>query len=35
MVEVKSISKSYGLKAVVDDVSVNIQTGKITSFIGS
>lgn len=34
MVEVKSISKSYGLKAVVDDVSVSIQKGKITSFIG-
>jgi iron complex transport system ATP-binding protein len=34
MVEVQSISKSYGLKAVVDDVSVNIQKGKITSFIG-
>lgn len=34
MVEVQSISKSYGLKAVVDDVSVKIQKGKITSFIG-
>ncbi|OES46714.1 ABC transporter ATP-binding protein [Domibacillus iocasae] len=34
MVEVQSISKSYGLKAVVDNVSVNIQKGKITSFIG-
>ncbi|MCI2252895.1 ABC transporter ATP-binding protein [Domibacillus sp. 8LH] len=34
MVEVQSVSKSYGLKAVVDDVSVNIQKGKITSFIG-
>ncbi|OLN23915.1 iron ABC transporter ATP-binding protein [Domibacillus antri] len=34
MVEVHSVSKSYGLKAVVDDVSVNIEKGKITSFIG-
>ncbi len=34
MVEVNSVSKLYGLKAVVDDVSVNIQKGKITSFIG-
>lgn len=34
MVEVQSVSKSYGLKAVVDDVSVSIQKGKITSFIG-
>ncbi|WP_046174324.1 iron ABC transporter ATP-binding protein [Domibacillus indicus] len=34
MVEVQSISKSYGLKAVVDNVSVNIQKSKITSFIG-
>jgi iron complex transport system ATP-binding protein len=34
MVEVHSVSKSYGLKAVVDNVSVNIEKGKITSFIG-
>lgn len=34
MVDVQSVSKSYGLKAVVDDVSVSIQKGKITSFIG-
>lgn len=34
MVEVQSVSKSYGLKAVVDNVSVNIEKGKITSFIG-
>ncbi|WP_166239620.1 ATP-binding cassette domain-containing protein [Paenibacillus turpanensis] len=34
MVEVKGVSKSYGNKAVVDQVSVSIQKGKITSFIG-
>ncbi|MGG3449792.1 ABC transporter ATP-binding protein [Domibacillus aminovorans] len=34
MVEVQAVSKSYGLKAVVDNVSVNIEKGKITSFIG-
>lgn len=30
----KSISKSYGLKAVVNDVSITLPRGKITSFIG-
>lgn len=35
MVEVKNISKSYGNKPVVEDVSVNIPKGKITSFIGA
>ncbi|WP_100332254.1 iron ABC transporter ATP-binding protein [Bacillus xiapuensis] len=34
MVEVKEVSKLYGSKAVVDQVSVNIPKGKITSFIG-
>ncbi len=34
MIEVKNISKSYGSKKVVDNVSFNIEEGKITSFIG-
>lgn len=34
MVEVKSVSKSYGNKIVIDNVTVNIPKGKITSFIG-
>ena len=34
MIEVKNISKAYGNKKVVDNVSLNIQEGKITSFIG-
>ncbi|GEN46022.1 iron ABC transporter ATP-binding protein [Alkalibacillus haloalkaliphilus] len=34
MIEVKELSKKYGDKTVVDDVSVNIQKGKVTSFIG-
>lgn len=34
MIEVKNISKSYGNKSVVDNVSVNIAKGKITSFVG-
>ena len=34
MIEVKNILKKYGNKKVVDDVSVNIEKGKITSFIG-
>ncbi|WP_096437860.1 ABC transporter ATP-binding protein [Alteribacter populi] len=34
MVEVMNISKHYGNKSVVDDISVNIQKGKITAFIG-
>ena len=34
MIEVKNITKTYGNKKVVDDVSLNIQEGKITSFIG-
>ncbi|MDQ0270514.1 iron ABC transporter ATP-binding protein [Cytobacillus purgationiresistens] len=34
MVDVMSVSKQYGNKFVVDDVTVNIPKGKITSFIG-
>ena len=33
-IEIKHIHKSYGSKTVVDDVSLTIPTGKITSFIG-
>lgn len=34
MVEVRNVSKQYGGVRVVDDVSLNITKGKITSFIG-
>lgn len=34
MIEVKNILKKYNNKKVVDDVSINIEKGKITSFIG-
>jgi iron complex transport system ATP-binding protein len=34
MIAVRSLSKFYGKKSVVDDVTVTIQPGKITSFIG-
>ncbi|RUL53622.1 MULTISPECIES: ABC transporter ATP-binding protein [Lysinibacillus] len=34
MIQVKELSKFFGKKAVVDNVSVTIETGKITSFIG-
>lgn len=34
MVAIKHVSKQYGNQTVVDDVSVNIAKGKITSFIG-
>lgn len=34
MVEVKRAKKKYGQKLVVDDVSLTIKKGKITSFIG-
>lgn len=34
MVHVRNVSKQYGDKNVVDDVSVKIAKGKITSFIG-
>ena len=32
--DIKHVSKSYGDLAVVDDVSLSIERGKITSFIG-
>lgn len=34
MLEVKNISKLYGNKKVVNDVSLKIEKGKITSFVG-
>jgi iron complex transport system ATP-binding protein len=34
MISVQSLSKFYGKKSVVEDVTVDIQPGKITSFIG-
>lgn len=34
MIEVKNIKKIYGNKSVVDNVSLKIAKGKITSFIG-
>lgn len=34
MIEVKNLVKKYGQKAVVNDVSLTIERGKITSFIG-
>lgn len=34
MVEVRNVTKKYGEKVVINDVSVNIPKGKITSFIG-
>lgn len=34
MIEVKGICKSYGNKKIVDNVSFDIEKGKITSFIG-
>ncbi|MCM0647147.1 ABC transporter ATP-binding protein [Clostridium swellfunianum] len=34
MIEVKNITKKYGNKSVVDNVSLKISKGKITSFIG-
>ncbi len=34
MIEIKNISKSYGDKNVVDNVSTLIREGKITAFIG-
>lgn len=34
MIQVKELTKFFGKKAVVDNVSVTIETGKITSFIG-
>lgn len=34
MIEVRGVSKQYSNKHVVDDVSINISKGKITSLIG-
>ncbi|NQX69320.1 ABC transporter ATP-binding protein [Paenibacillus alba] len=34
MIEVRHVSKSYGNNPVVDDVSIRISKGKVTSFIG-
>lgn len=34
MIQVLNLTKMYGKKRVVEDVSVNIQRGQITSFIG-
>lgn len=34
MIQVKSLTKMYGKKRVVEDVTVDIQRGQITSFIG-
>lgn len=34
MIQVKGVSKQYGKKNVVEDVSIEVQRGKITSFIG-
>lgn len=33
-IEIKNINKSYGTKKVIDNVSMTVPTGKITSFIG-
>ncbi|MFU1795105.1 ABC transporter ATP-binding protein [Paenibacillus azoreducens] len=35
MIEVKNVTKQYSGKKVLDDVSVTIRKGKITSFIGA
>jgi iron complex transport system ATP-binding protein len=34
MIEIKNVSKSYGKKKVVQNVSLTVQKGTITSFIG-
>lgn len=34
MIHIRGLSKSYGKKLVVEDVTVTIQPGQITSFIG-
>ncbi|MFT4416693.1 ABC transporter ATP-binding protein [Fredinandcohnia humi] len=34
MIEIKGLTKRFGKKPVVEDVSVKIETGMITSFIG-
>ncbi len=35
MIKVRNLFKSYGEKTVVDDVSLNLEKGKLISFIGS
>ncbi len=35
MIKVRNLRKSYGEKVVVNDVSLNIEKGKLISFIGS
>src|SRR5690606_23843641 len=34
MIEIKGLTKRFGKKSVVDDVSIEIEPGTITSFIG-
>ena len=34
MIEIKGLTKRFGKKPVVEDVSVTIEPGTITSFIG-
>lgn len=34
MIEIKGLTKNFGKRKVMDDVTVTIQPGKITSFIG-
>ena len=34
MIEIKNVVKQYGNNRVIDDVSLRIEKGKITSFIG-
>ncbi len=35
MIRIKNLSKSYGTNTVLNDVSIEIQEGSLTSFIGS
>ena len=34
MIEIKGLTKRFGKKSVVENVTVNIEPGTITSFIG-
>ncbi len=34
MIEIKNVTKRYGHRKVIDNVSLNIEKGRITSFIG-
>lgn len=34
MIEVKSLSKKYGKKLAVDDLTFKVETGKVTGFLG-